>query len=117
MPDSRPRIMGVLNVTPDSFSDGGRHEDPAVAAEAGHAMSAAGAAVSSLTVYASREAHSSVDKGVRLAGFDPVLIAVSAFLGWKADQFGKVLIVGMIRHDLSADQIARMTEVARRIRG
>jgi dihydropteroate synthase len=23
---SRPRIMGVLNVTPDSFSDGGRHD-------------------------------------------------------------------------------------------
>ena len=26
-------VMGVLNVTPDSFSDGGRHLDPAVAAE------------------------------------------------------------------------------------
>ena len=24
----RPRIMGVLNVTPDSFSDGGTHDDP-----------------------------------------------------------------------------------------
>ena len=24
----RPRIMGVLNVTPDSFSDGGEHFDP-----------------------------------------------------------------------------------------
>lgn len=23
----RPRIMGILNVTPDSFSDGGRHDD------------------------------------------------------------------------------------------
>lgn len=26
---SRPRIMGILNVTPDSFSDGGRFFDPA----------------------------------------------------------------------------------------
>lgn len=26
---SRPRIMGILNVTPDSFSDGGRYVDPA----------------------------------------------------------------------------------------
>lgn len=24
LPDSRPRVMGILNVTPDSFSDGGR---------------------------------------------------------------------------------------------
>lgn len=26
---SRPRVMGILNVTPDSFSDGGKHVDPA----------------------------------------------------------------------------------------
>lgn len=39
-----PEIMGVLNVTPDSFSDGGRHLDPARAVEAGLAMRAAGAA-------------------------------------------------------------------------
>jgi dihydropteroate synthase len=41
----QPQVVGIVNVTPDSFSDGGRHEDPAVAAEAGHAMSAAGAAM------------------------------------------------------------------------
>jgi dihydropteroate synthase len=23
---SRPRVMGIVNVTPDSFSDGGLHE-------------------------------------------------------------------------------------------
>ena len=42
---AQPQVIGILNVTPDSFSDGGRHEDPAVAAEAGHAMSTAGAAM------------------------------------------------------------------------
>lgn len=35
--------MGIVNVTPDSFSDGGRHFDPAVAIEAGRAMAADGA--------------------------------------------------------------------------
>jgi dihydropteroate synthase len=35
--------MGVLNVTPDSFSDGGDYLDPAVAIAAGLAMAAAGA--------------------------------------------------------------------------
>ncbi len=35
--------MGVLNVTPDSFSDGGRHLDPRSAIEAGLAMAGAGA--------------------------------------------------------------------------
>jgi dihydropteroate synthase len=36
-------VMGILNATPDSFSDGGRNLDPAVAVAAGIAMVAAGA--------------------------------------------------------------------------
>jgi dihydropteroate synthase len=41
-----PQVMGILNVTPDSFSDGGRHaDDPAAAASAGIGMAAAGAAL------------------------------------------------------------------------
>ncbi len=40
-----PAVMGILNVTPDSFSDGGRYLDPARAVEAGLAMAAAGAAI------------------------------------------------------------------------
>ena len=31
-------IMGILNVTPDSFSDGGQHSAPAMAVAAGRAM-------------------------------------------------------------------------------
>lgn len=41
----RPRIMGVLNVTPDSVSDGGEHFDPDAAIEYGLAMLDAGADV------------------------------------------------------------------------
>src|SRR5690348_7831007 len=37
--------MGVLNVTPDSFSDGGAHLDPDVAAAAARRMAAEGAAI------------------------------------------------------------------------
>ncbi|MEQ8354677.1 MAG: dihydropteroate synthase [Kiloniellaceae bacterium] len=39
----RPRIMGILNVTPDSFSDGGDRAEPEVAVRDGLAMLAAGA--------------------------------------------------------------------------
>lgn len=39
----RPRIMGVVNVTPDSFSDGGETAASATAIERGLAMAAAGA--------------------------------------------------------------------------
>src|SRR5687768_4140660 len=41
----QPQVMGVLNVTPDSFSDGGRFADAAAAAEAGADMAADGAAI------------------------------------------------------------------------
>ena len=39
----RALVMGVLNVTPDSFSDGGRYLDPAVAVAHGRALVAEGA--------------------------------------------------------------------------
>ncbi|MCK9489921.1 MAG: dihydropteroate synthase [Xanthomonadales bacterium] len=41
----RPRIMAVVNVTPDSFSDGGRYFDPQRAIAHGLAQAAAGADV------------------------------------------------------------------------
>ncbi|MDQ2825374.1 MAG: dihydropteroate synthase [Actinomycetota bacterium] len=41
----RPLVMGVLNVTPDSFSDGGRWLDPAAAVAHGLAMAGEGADV------------------------------------------------------------------------
>jgi dihydropteroate synthase len=42
---SLPAVMGVLNVTPDSFSDGGRYLDPDRAAAHALEMEAAGAAI------------------------------------------------------------------------
>jgi dihydropteroate synthase len=39
----RPLVMGILNVTPDSFSDGGQHSGPARAAEVAMQMEADGA--------------------------------------------------------------------------
>lgn len=39
----RARVMGILNVTPDSFSDGGRHADRPKALDHARRMIAAGA--------------------------------------------------------------------------
>ena len=41
----QPQVMGILNVTPDSFSDGGRFADAGVAVEAGVRMASEGAAI------------------------------------------------------------------------
>ena len=40
---SRPRIMGIVNVTPDSFSDGGEHDTRAAAADHARKLIAEGA--------------------------------------------------------------------------
>ncbi|GAC1438598.1 MAG: dihydropteroate synthase [Solirubrobacteraceae bacterium] len=40
-----PALMGIVNVTPDSFSDGGRYLDPKAAIEHGLALRAQGAAI------------------------------------------------------------------------
>ncbi|EGM76499.1 dihydropteroate synthase [Rheinheimera sp. A13L] len=41
----RPKVMGILNITPDSFSDGGRFIGKAAAIAEARAMLAAGAAI------------------------------------------------------------------------
>src|SRR5829696_2104753 len=41
----QPQVMGIVNVTPDSFSDGGQFADGSAAAEAGANMAAQGAAI------------------------------------------------------------------------
>jgi dihydropteroate synthase len=41
----QPQVMGIINATPDSFSDGGVHADATAAAEAGATMAAQGAAI------------------------------------------------------------------------
>ncbi|MBO1075415.1 dihydropteroate synthase [Roseomonas marmotae] len=43
LPQDRPLVMGILNITPDSFSNGGQHLDPGAAIAAGHAMLEQGA--------------------------------------------------------------------------
>jgi dihydropteroate synthase len=41
----QPQVVGIVNVTPDSFSDGGVHQDASTAIRAAHDMAAAGAAI------------------------------------------------------------------------
>lgn len=70
----QPHVMGILNVTPDSFSDGGRHAgDPEAAAEAGIAMAAAGASVIDLGGESTRPGAQPVWEGEEIARTVPVI--------------------------------------------
>ena len=50
----RPLVMGVLNVTPDSFSDGGRFLDPAAAIAQAQRLAAEGADIIDIGAESSR---------------------------------------------------------------
>ena len=69
----RPSVVGVLNVTPDSFSDGGVHLDPAAAAAAGRRMVADGAALVDVGGESTRPGAEGVTSGEELRRVVPVL--------------------------------------------
>ncbi|WP_375391862.1 dihydropteroate synthase [uncultured Sphingomonas sp.] len=70
----QPRVAGILNVTPDSFSDGGRHAgDPAAAAAAGVDMLAAGAALVDVGGESTRPGAAPVWEGDEIARIVPVV--------------------------------------------
>lgn len=74
-----PRIAGILNVTPDSFSDGGQHsDDPDGAANAGFAMSAAGAALIDVGGESTRPGAQDVWEGDELERVVPVVERLAA---------------------------------------
>jgi dihydropteroate synthase len=69
--------MGILNVTPDSFSDGGRHADPGAAIAAGRAMLAAGAAIIDVGGESTRPGSQPVPPEVEQARVVPVIRALA----------------------------------------
>jgi dihydropteroate synthase len=77
---SRTLVMGVLNVTPDSFSDGGAWTDPARAVDAALAMEAAGADLVDLGGETTRPGAEPVPAEVELRRVLPVLERLAACL-------------------------------------
>ena len=70
----QPVAAGILNVTPDSFSDGGKHvDDPAAAAAAGIDMAAAGAAMIDIGGESTRPGAPAVWEGDEIARLVPVV--------------------------------------------
>jgi dihydropteroate synthase len=69
----RPSVMGVVNVTPDSFSDGGLHLDPVVAAGAAKRMIAEGAAIVDIGGESTRPGSEGVSADDELRRVVPVL--------------------------------------------
>ena len=75
---SRVLVMGVVNVTDDSFSDGGRYLDPDLAVEHGLRLVAQGAAIVDVGGESTRPGAVRVDAAVETARILPVVKELAA---------------------------------------
>ena len=99
----RPRVMGILNLTPDSFSDGGLCDDPGRAVERALALAEAGADLLDLGAESTRPGG-----GVYGGGAPPVDVEEE----WR--RLAPVLATLRRRLDLPLSVDTRKGEVARR---
>jgi dihydropteroate synthase len=76
--DTRPVVIGVVNVTPDSFSDGGDHADADTAVAHGQALAEAGADVVDVGGESSRPGAEAVSVETELARVLPVVQRLAA---------------------------------------
>lgn len=75
---SKPNIMGILNVTPDSFSDGGLFNAPDAALAQARAMVADGADIIDIGGESTRPGAVTVDMADEIARTAPVIAAIRA---------------------------------------
>ncbi len=77
---SRPRVMGILNLTPDSFSDGGRFTDIKAAVDQAFRLAEQGAAILDIGGESTRPGAQPVSVQQELDRVLPILEAVSGEL-------------------------------------
>ncbi len=81
----RPRLIGVLNVTPDSFSDGGRFGDIAAAVRHGQLLHKEGADILDIGGESTRPGADFVDSTTEIARIKPVVAALAAIMPVSID--------------------------------
>ena len=119
----RPLVMGILNVTPDSFSDGGKFLDPAVAIAHAREMAEQGADIldigaESTRPYGGAKPVSAADEMTRLEPVLPAVIALglpvsidtikAEIAGWAIDQGAAIVndVWGLQRDPAMAPLVA-----------
>ena len=74
---AKSHVMGVINTTPDSFSDGGAHLAPATAIASGMAMSRAGASIIDIGGESTRPGAETITRNQELARVLPPITGLS----------------------------------------
>ncbi len=104
----RTLVMGILNVTPDSFSDGGRYFAPEAAIARGRELIAEGADLLDVGAESTRPGSDPVAPAEQIRRLAPVLDALAAD--------GAVLSVDTANAEVAADALRRGAHVVNDIR-
>ncbi|GGD04516.1 dihydropteroate synthase [Thalassobacillus devorans] len=119
--DKKTLIMGILNVTPDSFSDGGKFSDLEKAVEQAAAMERDGADIIDIGGESTRPGHDPVSEREELERVLPVIKKLSSVLTipisidtYKAEVARQAVEAGadIINDVWAAKRDAKMAEVA-----
>ena len=107
LPDGRmlaldvPLVMGIVNITPDSFSDGGLLPDAEAAIAHGLRLAGEGAAILDIGGESTRPGHAVIDAATELARVLPVIAGLKArgdtpisIDSWKAEVAEAALAAG-----------------------
>src|SRR2546423_12527496 len=86
---ARPAVMGVVNVTPDSFSDGGVHLEPSAAIAAARRMVDEGAAIVDVGGESTRPGSAGVSAAEELRRVLPVLEGLQGVPGFVVTTKGE----------------------------
>ncbi len=107
-----PVVMGILNVTPDSFSDGGRYLDPDRAAERAFAMAEEGAGVIDVGGESTRPGAATVTAEEEIARVKPVLERLAGKLSVPLSIDTRRSSVARMALDLGASIVNDVTGLA-----
>ncbi len=107
---SRPRIMGIVNVTPDSFSDGGLALDPGSALDRARKLAAEGADILDLGGESSRPGAEVVPLAEELRRVIPAVEAI-------AGELDVPLSIDTVKPEVARQAIARGASILNDISG
>ena len=109
MSTRRPRVMGIVNVTPDSFSDGGLYADPEPAVDHGRRLLADGADLLDIGGESTRPGAIRPGASEELARVIPVITRLAAE--------GAVVSVDTMRASVAAAALAAGAQVVNDVSG
>ncbi|WNJ91963.1 dihydropteroate synthase [Bosea sp. 685] len=121
--DARPLIMGIVNITPDSFSDGGLLANAEEAIAHGLTLAMEGAAIIDVGGESTRPGHAAIDAATEIARVRPVVAGLANALSlpvsidtWKAEVAEAALSAGaaIVNDVWGAQREPAIAEVAAR---